>query len=157
MNINAKSLLLGASLALVASAATAQDNTRPYLSLDAAGKGVSACVALAKENGWNMSIVILDRGEDVVASARMDEALPASYKGATLKANTSLSWGMPTEQVNEVLEKAPVFKQFPGILGIAGGLPIIVGESALVGAIGVAGSSMENDAACAKAAVEAMR
>ncbi|WP_208991861.1 heme-binding protein [Pseudovibrio sp. Ad37] len=144
-------------MALAASAATAQDHTRPYLSLDAAGKGVSVCVALAKDNGWNMSIVILDRGEDVVASARMDEALPASYKGATLKANTSLSWGMPTEQVNEVLEKAPVFKQFPGILGIAGGLPIIVGESALVGAIGVAGSSMENDATCAKAAVEAMR
>ena len=157
MNINIKSLLLGASLALAASAATAQDYTRPYLSLEAAGKGVSACVALAKENGWNMSIIILDRGEDVVASARMDQALPASYKGATLKANTSLSWGMPTEQVNEVLQKAPVFKQFPGILGIAGGLPIIVGESALVGAIGVAGSSMENDAACAKAAVEAMR
>ncbi len=157
MKINVKSLLLRASLALVASAATAQGKTRPYLSLDATGKGMSACVALAKENGWNMSIVILDRGEDVVASARMDDALPASYKGATLKASTSLSWGMSTEQVNEILEKAPVFKQLPGTLAIAGGLPIIVGENALVGAIGVAGSSMENDAACAKAAVEAMR
>ncbi|SDQ95553.1 heme-binding protein [Pseudovibrio sp. Tun.PSC04-5.I4] len=157
MNNIVKSLLIGASLTLIGSAVSAQDFTRPYLSLDAAGKGMSACVALAKENGWNMSIVILDRGEDIVASARMDEALPASYLGATLKAETSLSWGMPTEKVNEVLEQAPVYKQFPGIVGIAGGMPIIVGEKSLVGAIGVAGSSMDNDSACAKAAIAAMR
>lgn len=156
MNISAKYLLLSACLVVGTSAATAQENTR-HIELDEAGKGVSACVAQAKENGWNLSIVIVDRGEDVVASVRMDDALPASYKAATLKANTSLAWGLPTEEVQEILEDAPVFKQFPGTVAIAGGLPVIVGESAMVGAVGVAGSTMENDATCAATALEAMR
>ena len=157
MNINAKYLLLGAMMALPASAVNAQENTRPYLSLDAAGKGMSACVALARENEWNVSIVIIDRGEDVVASARMDDALPASYKAATLKANTSLEWGTPSEDVNTVLEEMPVFRQYPATLAIAGGLPIIIGEDTTVGAIGVAGASVEDDATCARTALEAMR
>ncbi len=130
--------------------------TRPYVSHAAALNGIGACVAMAQQNGWAMSIVVIDRGEDVVASARMDGALPASYKGATLKAQTALSWGMPTGEVNNVLDKFPVYKQFPGIMGIGGGAPVVSGDT-LIGSVGVAGHAMPNDVKCAQAAVDAMQ
>ena len=128
---------------------------RAYLSHDQAMRGVQKCMKMAQKNKWNMSIVVIDRGEDVVASVRMDGALPASYKGAGLKANTSLSWGMPTGKVNEIMEKVPFFKQFPGILGIPGGAPLFSGDT-LIGGVGVAGSSPDNDAKCAAAVATAM-
>ncbi len=130
--------------------------SRAYLPHAAAQAGLAACLALAAENQWAMSIVIIDRGEDVVAALRMDDALPASYKGASLKANTALSWGLPTGEVNAIMEKVPFFKQFPGILGIPGGAPIMRYDT-LIGGVGVAGSSPDNDAACAAAAASAMK
>ena len=30
-------------------------------------KGIQACVEMAQKNGWSMSIVVVDRGEDVVS------------------------------------------------------------------------------------------
>ena len=130
--------------------------SRAYLSHKQALAGLNACITMAEKNKWNMSIVVIDRGEDIVTSARMDGALPASYKGASLKANTSLSWALPTGKVNEIMEKVPFFKQFPGILGIPGGEPIFSGKT-LVGGVGVAGSSPDNDAKCAKVAANAMK
>ncbi len=130
--------------------------SRDYLSHKKSQKGLQACLSMAEKNKWSMSIVVIDRGEDVVASARMDGALPASYKGASLKANTSLSWALPTGKVNEIMNKAPFFKQFPGILGIPGGEPVFSGKT-LVGGVGVAGSSPSNDAKCAASAANAMK
>ena len=146
--------IIAISLSVFCLEAAAEKYTRAFLSHGKAMQGMQACVALAEREGWNMSVVIIDRGEDIVASARMDGALPASYKGALLKAETALSWGIPTGKVNEIMDKYPVFKQFPGILGIDGGMPIFSGKT-LVGGIGVAGSSMDKDALCAQAAIDA--
>ena len=143
------------ALTLWGVAGSAPADSRPYLTHDQAMRAMSACLALAAKNGWNMSIVVIDRGEDVVASSRMDGALPASYKGAGLKANTALSWAQPTGEVNAILEQAPMFKQFPGILGIPGGAPLFAGKT-LIGGVGVAGSSPDNDAKCAAVAAEAI-
>lgn len=160
MKTKTKLSLISSIFALSLSAISsvlAADAMRPYLPTDQAMKAVQACMNKAQAEKWQMSIVVLDRGENVLASARMDQALPASYKGATLKAQTSLSWGMATDDVNNVMTKMPVFKQFPGILGIAGGLPIQTKDQKnLIGSIGVAGSSPDNDKACAQAAIDSL-
>ena len=44
----------------------------------------------------------------------------------------------------------------PGVITIAGGLPIKVGE-VLVGAIGVSGSMPDNDETCAQAGLDAVK
>jgi len=147
------------SLALTATLSTfaAAEDNRPYLTTTKAMKGLQACQALAGENNWNMAVVIVDRGEDIKVSMRMDNALPAAYTGATLKAITALSWSMPTHKVAEIAEKKPEFKLFPGIFPIGGGEPIFSESGKLIGAIGVAGGYVEHDQACAKAAVEAIK
>ena len=81
------------AFSLFSTTAFAEGNMRPYLPHGNAMKGIQACVEMAQKNGWSMSIVVVDRGEDVVSSLRMDGALPGSYKGASLKAITALSWG----------------------------------------------------------------
>jgi len=150
-------LLCGAAL-LCAHITTAHaENSRPYLTAADAMTAIAACRQLAEEKNWNMSMVVIDRGMDIRASYRMDEALPASYKGATLKAETALSWSMPTGKVLEITQKMPVFNQFPGLLPIGGGLPIFSESGALIGGIGVAGGYIEHDEACAQAAVDALK
>ena len=144
------------AFSLFSTTAFAEGNVRPYLPHDNAMKGILACVEMAQKNGWSMSIVVVDRGEDVVSSLRMDGALPGSYTGASLKAITALSWGTTTGKVNKIMDKYPVFKQFPGIMGIDGGAPVF-SDKVVIAGVGVAGNAMNNDAECAKAAVAAMQ
>ena len=82
--------------------------------------------------------------------------LHTTSKGATLKAETALSWSMPTAKVLEITEKMPQFKHFPGILPIGGGLPVMARDGSLIAAVGVAGGYIEQDEACAKAVVDAL-
>lgn len=144
------------ALAMALSAFTASAESRDILTYQDASMGVDACIAMATENGWNISIVVVDRGDNVVASARMTEALSASYVGAELKASSALAWGMPTGDIEGFIADKPEFRAFPGLLTIAGGSPAESANGTLVGGIGVAGSSPDNDAACAAAAEAAI-
>jgi len=156
MNKIASTLLSALAISSVSLSVHAE-SMRPYLTSDQALKGIQACQELARSNNWNMAVVIIDRGEDIVASFRMDEALPAAYKGATLKAQTALSWSMPTEKVGEFTEQRPEFKQFPGLLTIGGGEPVFSADGKLIGAVGVAGGYVEHDQKCAQAVLTAIK
>ena len=150
-------LLVSALTAAVISSAANAESVRPYLQSDQALRGIQACQSLAKEKSWNIAVVIVDRGLDVVASFRMDEALPSAYTGATLKAETALSWSTSTDKVAEITTAKPEFKQFPGLLPIGGGEPIFSKNGTLIGAVGVAGGYVEHDQECAKAVVSAIK
>ena len=147
---------LALSMSLFSLTAKSED-MRPYLKIDQAWKGLAACKTLADSKGWNMAVVIIDRGLDVVGSFRMDGALPPAYKGATLKAETALSWSMSTVKVGEFVGKNPEFKQFPGLLPIGGGEAIFSESGKLIAAVGVAGGYVKHDEECAKAVVDAIQ
>ncbi|MGY0398769.1 MAG: GlcG/HbpS family heme-binding protein [Ostreibacterium sp.] len=106
--------------------------------------GINACVKMAREKGWAMSVVIVDRGDHIVAS----------YTGAQLKASTALSWSMPTNKIEQYVSDKPQFRHFPELLTIEGGEPVNSASKYLVGGVGVAGSSANNDGMCAKAAAK---
>lgn len=144
------------SLVMGFCAVMAQAETRDILTYEQAAAGVDACISMATENGWNVSIVVVDRGDNAVASARMTEALSASYTGATLKASSALAWGMPTQGIEGFIADKPEFRAFPGLLTIAGGVPATSEAGTVIGGIGVAGSSPDNDAACAAVAANAL-
>ncbi|WP_299951458.1 heme-binding protein [uncultured Ruegeria sp.] len=134
----------------------ANAETRDILTYEQAAAGVDACISMATENGWNVSIVVVDRGDNAIASARMTEALSASYAGANLKASSALAWGMPTQNIEGFVADKPEFRAFPGLLTIAGGAPATSEAGTIIGGIGVAGNSPDNDAACAMAAANAV-
>lgn len=145
-----------AAAAFLAATLPATSETREILTYDAVAKGVSACVTLASENDWNMSITVVDRGDNPLATTRMTESLPFTYTASGLKASSALAWGMPTADIETYIADKPQFRALPGLLTVGGGLPITSTDGVLIGAIGVVGSSVENDAACAQVAIDAM-
>ena len=145
------------SLAVAALTTTAQAETRDIITYESAASAVQACADMAREKGWNLSIVVVDRGDHVIASARMTDALSASCTGANLKASSALAWNMPTRDIETFISDKPEFRAFPGLLTIAGGVPVKSSSGSPVGAIGVAGSSPDNDAACAEKAASSIQ
>jgi uncharacterized protein GlcG (DUF336 family) len=105
-----------------------------------------------------MCIAVVDSGASLKAFARMNDAWVGSIDIAIKKAKTACFFGMPTGQIGKLSQPAgPLFgieHSNEGLITFPGGLPIVNKEGILVGAIGVSGSSVENDHLVAKAGVE---
>ena len=127
------------------------------LRYDAAARMVAAAVAHAAANGWTVAVAVLDPAGHVLAAGRMDGAAPPILDFATDKAftatlgKTSLAFGERMAQLKS-LEMGVATRS--RLLTWEGGLPVREG-GVLIGAIGVSGASGHEDAACARAAIEA--
>lgn len=145
-----------AALALSASAHAQQQKTT--LGLDAAKKMSAACEEVARKEGWNMIIAIVDDGGNLKHFSRMDNSFRASIDIAQLKANTSSGFPRSTRQVGEIAQqRVPGIVHMPGIVTFAGGLPIITARGEHIGAIGVSGASADQDEICAQAGLDAVK
>jgi len=154
------SLIGAAALAIVAAPAGAALPRRPMLPLALAQKMVAACVALATRERWTMHIAVKDAGDDLVAFARMDGSPLGSQQGAMMKAGNAAAMGVSTALLAgaafDPKTGAPTAVAFiPGVVGMAGGLPIRAGAD-LVGGIGVSGAMPQQDEACARAGIDAV-
>ncbi len=146
---------------LSANTAAALD-TVPELSLTVAKRMVEACEAKAIEEGWLMNIAIVDRGANLLAFHRMNNAFLGSIDISINKAKTSARFPWPTRFFGDLS-----FGQdgqpggLPGIafvdevVAFAGGIPIMAG-GVQVGGIGVSGATADQDEACAQAALDAV-
>ena len=136
----------------------------PVLSLEVAEKAASACRQLAAQKAWRMNIAVVDAGAHPILFQRMDAAFLGSGDIALRKAQASANTPYPTRVFEELSfgkdhkggGAMPGLALAPGVITIAGGLPIKVGE-VLVGAIGVSGSMPDNDEACAQAGLDAIK
>lgn len=128
------------------------------LTLQAARKAVDAALAKAQEIGSPSSVAVVDGGRELLAFARMDGALLASPEIARGKAHTARSLDMATKDVAPLtqpggplygLETAHLAANRP-LIAFAGGVPITV-DGDIVGAIGVAGGTPDDDHTVASA------
>ena len=75
-------------------------------------------------------------------------------------AKTACFFGMPTGQIGKLSQPGgPLYgieHSTDGLITFPGGLPIVSEEGILIGAMGVSGSTVENDHLVAKAGVEAI-
>jgi uncharacterized protein GlcG (DUF336 family) len=128
--------------------------TRIKLSLDAARQIMAAAEAEAASKGLsNVAIVIVDEGGYIIHSVRMDGSLPASVDIAIAKARAAALLGRPTQFWRELLNSGNLWPlSMPNVVSAEGGLPLIYGGE-VVGGIGVAGASGQEDRALADAAV----
>ena len=103
-----------------------------------------------------MCIAVVDSGANLKAFYRMDDAWVGSIDISQKKAKTAVFFGMATGEIGKLSQPgAPLFgieHSNEGLITFPGGLPIVDDEGVLVGAIGVSGSSVENDHAVAQAA-----
>lgn len=129
-----------------------------HVTYEEAQQAIAAAIRKAESIGTQMCIAVVDSGANLKAFARMNDAWVGSIDIAVKKAKTACFFGMPTGQIGQLSQPGgPLFgieHSNDGLITFPGGLPIVNREGILVGAIGVSGSSVENDHTVASAGVE---
>ncbi|MGA8183892.1 MAG: heme-binding protein [Terriglobia bacterium] len=120
---------------------------------------VKAAMAKAKEINTKMDIAVVDAGSNLKAFVRMDGAWQGSIDIAIKKARTARFFDMPTGEIGKLSQPGgPLFgieHSNGGLITFPGGVPILAGDGTLIGAVGVSGSTVENDHAVAAAGAKA--
>ena len=130
------------------------------LSLEAAERIVAAAKKKAAEISTKMDIAVVDAGGNLKAFARMDGAWLGSIDIAQRKARTARWFDMNTGEIGKLSQPCgPLFgieHSNSGLITFPGGVPLKNSKGEVVGAIGVSGSSVENDHAVAQAGAAAL-
>jgi len=130
------------------------------LTIEQAQSAVTAAMAKAAAISVPMNIVVLDAGGHMKAFLGMDGALLASLDVAQKKAKTSVLFEANSESVWEYCKPgAPAHGlQYTNdvLVTFAGGIPLRAGNEVL-GAIGVSGGAVSEDADVAAAGVAAFK
>lgn len=116
-------------------------------------------IAVAKEKSTaidtKMNIAIVDAGANLIAFARMDGAWLGSLDISIKKAKTARFFDMNTGIIGELSQLGqPLFNiehSNNGLITFPGGVPVKDANGNVIGAIGVSGSSVENDHTVAEA------
>ena len=120
---------------------------------------VDAARRTAEEIDTKMDIAIVDAGGNLKAFLRMDGAWLGSIDISIKKAKTARFFDMPTGEIGKLSQPGgPLFgieHSNDGLITFPGGLPITNPNGTVIGAIGVSGSSVENDHTVAAAGVNA--
>jgi len=131
-----------------------------HVTLENAEAAIAKAIQKAREIDTFMCVAVVDSGADLKAFHRMDDAWVGSVDIAIKKAKTAVFFGMPTGEIGKLSQPgAPLFgieHSNGGLITFPGGLPIVDENGVMIGAIGVSGSSVENDHAVATAGVEAL-
>ena len=153
-------LIVGA-VALSAAVASAQAPPPygPAITLEQAKKAMSAAEAEAMKNKWNVVIVVLDSGGNVVMLHRMDDAQFGSIDVAKSKGYTAVAFRRPTKVFQDLIAQGGANLRLLNLQGasmLEGGVPIVVGGK-LIGGIGVSGVTSQQDAQIAQAGADAVK
>src|SRR3954464_2433402 len=131
-----------------------------HVTYEEAQKAISLAIAKAEQTGTRMCIAVVDSGANLKAFLRMDDAWVGSIDIAVKKAKTACFFGMATRQLGKLSQPGrPLYgieHSNEGLITFPGGLPIVDEDGVLVGAIGVSGSTVENDHAVAEAGVKVL-
>lgn len=119
------------------------------LSLAAAQKLLANGLDHAAKNGMRLAVAVVDRAGNLLAFARMDGAAIVTSDVAVGKARTAAFLKAPSKLFEDMINSGlPSMATTPGLLPLQGGIPVMLGGE-VVGAVGVSGSSGENDQATA--------
>jgi uncharacterized protein GlcG (DUF336 family) len=129
------------------------------LSLDQANAALEAAVKKAEEIGTKMDIALVDAGANLKAFARMDGAWIGSIDISIKKARTARWFDMNSGDLGGLSQPGGSLYNIEhsngGLITFPGGVPIKDGDT-VIGAIGVSGSSVEDDHTVAMAGAQAV-
>jgi uncharacterized protein GlcG (DUF336 family) len=130
------------------------------LTLEAAERIVAAAKQKAAEINTKMDIAVVDVGGNLKAFARMDGAWLGSIDIAQRKARTARWFDMDTGVIGTLSQPGgPLYgieHSNGGLITFPGGVPLKNADGHVVGAIGVSGSTVENDHTVAAAGAAAL-
>jgi uncharacterized protein GlcG (DUF336 family) len=115
---------------------------------------IEAAKAAAVDQGTAMNIAVVDAGGNLKAFLRMDDAWLGSIDISIKKARTARFFDMESGSIGELSQPGGSLYQIEvsngGLISFPGGIPLKIDET-IVGAVGVSGSTVENDRAVALA------
>lgn len=122
-------------------------------------------ISVAKEKSiaidTKMNIAVVDAGANLVAFSRMDGAWLGSLDISIKKAKTARYFDMNTGIIGELSQPGGSLYNIEhsnnGLITFPGGIPIMNAQGEIIGAIGVSGSSVENDHTVAEAGALAIQ
>jgi uncharacterized protein GlcG (DUF336 family) len=131
------------------------------ITLDQAHAALAAAAKKAGEINTKMDIAIVDAGGNLKAFVRMDGAWLGSIDIAIKKAKTARFFDMATGEIGKLSQPGGPLYQIEvsnsGLITFPGGVPLKNAAGEIIGAIGVSGSSVENDHTVAAAGAEAVK
>ena len=122
---------------------------------------VDAAAKKAVALNATMNIAVVDSGLNLKAFLRMDGAWLGSIDIAIKKACTARSFDMPTGELGKLSQPGGALFNIEhsngGLITFPGGVPLTSGDGQVIGAIGVSGSTIEDDHAVAEAGASAVQ
>lgn len=133
------------------------DNTRTVqiITAQAALEAVNVALSEGAKIGVKISVAIVNPELNLIAFARGDGATPHSIETSRRKANTAASTGRSTGWMQSDLAMTLPMGTGNLLTNIPGGSPIKF-NGQLVGGIGIAGGTVEQDATIAAATINAL-
>lgn len=125
------------------------------ITLAQAEKMISAAQEKSVTIDTKMNIAIVDAGANLIAFARMDGAWLGSLDISIKKAKTARYFDMNTGVIGTLSQPGGALYNIEhsngGLITFPGGIPVKDANGNVIGAIGVSGSSVENDHIVAEA------
>jgi uncharacterized protein GlcG (DUF336 family) len=119
------------------------------IDLDQAQTVVAAALKKAEEISTLMNVTVIDAGGNLKAFARMDGAWLGSIDISAKKARTSRFFDMESGAIGDLSQPGgPLYNievSNGGLITFPGGVPLKNTSGEIIGAIGVSGSTVEND------------
>lgn len=130
------------------------------ITLEQAHNVIKAARAKAVEINTKMDIAVVDAEANLKAFVRMDDAWLGSIDISIKKAKTARYFNMPTGDIGSLSQPGGSLFNIEvsngGLITFPGGVPIKNSKGEIIGAIGVSGSSVEDDHTVAEAGAKAI-
>lgn len=130
------------------------------ITLEQAEKAISAAKEKSTAIDTKMNIAVVDAGANLVAFSRMDGAWLGSLDISIKKAKTARYFDMNSGAIGELSQPGGSLYNIEhsnnGLITFPGGVPIKNAQGEIIGAIGVSGSTVENDHTVAEAGASAI-
>ena len=131
------------------------------ITMNQAHEVITAALKKAEEIGTKMDIAVVDAGANLKAFIRMDDAWIGSIDIAIKKAKTARYFDMPTGEIGKLSQPGGSLYNIEhsnnGLITFPGGLPLKGADGKIMGAIGVSGSTVENDYIVAEAGAASVK
>ncbi|MGO3162738.1 MAG: GlcG/HbpS family heme-binding protein [Sphingobacteriaceae bacterium] len=131
------------------------------ITLKQARQVIDAAIVKSEDLGTKMNIAVVDAGTNLVAFNKMDDAWLGSIDIAQKKARTARYFNMDTGEIGKLSQPGGSLYNIEhsnnGLITFPGGVPIKDRNGAIIGAIGVSGSAVEDDHAVASAGAGAIQ
>ena len=120
-----------------------------------------AAMDKAKQINTKMDIAVVDAGGNLKSFIRMDGAWLGSIDIAQKKARTARYFDMNTGDIGKLSQPGQPLYQIEvsngGLITFPGGIPLKASDGTVIGAIGVSGSTVDNDHTVAQAGADALK